>query len=466
MTRSQRVGVRFDESFPEPPTVGVLAERLNRPVERVDRGPTLLFTDDPSSLGATVVVTTDPAVGRTTDATVVRWSHTDPPWAAIADALPSSDAADRPRSPDGGTPPTGPDVNTPRAGRTTNDAASREPEAGRWAAAGTGGIDGARTAINHVTEPAVTFRTRRPEVTAANDAFTALADGPVVGHPPAEDRLPTPVVDRLRRAAARARADERGPSRTTLTVDGPDGRRHYVAHDAPYAGGDRSAVLFAEVTDLKRSETQTAVLTRILRHNLRNEVTVARGYAERIEREAEDPSIVRAARQIVDATATLTALGETAGSVQSVLTETEPQWTTHELRPLLDRVASRVADRHPDAAVVVGDVAPPSVVATHHLERALVELAENAVLHGGGEVRLSAERTDDAARIAVADEGSGIPDPEWAVVAQRREITQLRHASGLGLWLVRWIVENNGGRLERREGAETCVVVHLPRPSE
>ncbi|MFB6193885.1 MAG: sensor histidine kinase, partial [Halobaculum sp.] len=323
--------------------------------------------------------------------------------------------------------------------------------------------DAPSRAATAMTEPAVTLRTdERPRIAAINEAFASLAEGPVVGHPPTEDRLPAAVADRLRRAVARARADERGPSRHALTVDRPEGRRHYVAHDAPYDGGARSLVVFTEVTALKRSETQTAVLTRILRHNLRNEVTVARGYAERIEREAEDAGLVRAARRIVDATATLAALGETAGSVQSVLTGTETQWTTHDLPDLLARVASRVADRH-GVNVAVETVEPDGVVGTQHLERALVELAENAVLHGGGDPRLSAERLDGAVRITVRDDGPGIPDPEWAVVAERREITQLRHASGLGLWLVRWVVENNGGRLERHEDDETCVVVHLPR---
>ena len=62
--------------------------------------------------------------------------------------------------------------------------------------------------------------------------------------------------------------------------------------------------------------------------------------------------------------------------------------------------------------------------------------------------------------LRVADDGPGIPERERAVVADDHDITQLNHASGMGLWLVRRVVEGYDGRVgfERSEMGESAVV--------
>jgi signal transduction histidine kinase len=100
-------------------------------------------------------------------------------------------------------------------------------------------------------------------------------------------------------------------------------------------------------------------------------------------------------------------------------------------------------------------------------------LLENAIEHhpsatedGKPHVRVSIDDTSDE-RIAlrVADDGDGIPDHEREIVAGETEISPLQHASGLGLWLVAWVVDAYGGDVEFGEsdlgGAE--VSLYLPR---
>ncbi|MGM0399219.1 MAG: ATP-binding protein, partial [Halobacteriota archaeon] len=67
----------------------------------------------------------------------------------------------------------------------------------------------------------------------------------------------------------------------------------------------------------------------------------------------------------------------------------------------------------------------------------------------------------------VEDDGPGIPDHEKAVLREGEE-TPLAHGSGLGLWLVYWIVTMNGGRLEisDNEPRGTVVEIDLPRFSD
>ena len=70
--------------------------------------------------------------------------------------------------------------------------------------------------------------------------------------------------------------------------------------------------------------------------------------------------------------------------------------------------------------------------------------------------------------VLVVDDGPGIPEAERAAVTGARDITQLQHGSGLGLWLVRWAVESVGGDVgfERRD-ERTVVRLRLRRaPAE
>jgi signal transduction histidine kinase len=133
-----------------------------------------------------------------------------------------------------------------------------------------------------------------------------------------------------------------------------------------------------------------------------------------------------------------------------------------DLRELL---AESLSTRFSESDVaVVGDPAADARV-SNHIETAVAELVDNALTHAGPDpdvtVRLRDE--DEELAIEVRDDGPGIPDDEWDVVAGGREITQLQHTSGLGLWLVKWIADRHGGRLERQEdGDGAAVVVRLP----
>lgn len=51
------------------------------------------------------------------------------------------------------------------------------------------------------------------------------------------------------------------------------------------------------------------------------------------------------------------------------------------------------------------------------------------------------------------------------LLEEDREITQLRHASGLGLWLVNWVLTQSGGTLSfETEGIDgTLVRLALPK---
>ncbi|PSQ58013.1 hypothetical protein BRD18_06790 [Halobacteriales archaeon SW_7_71_33] len=100
-----------------------------------------------------------------------------------------------------------------------------------------------------------------------------------------------------------------------------------------------------------------------------------------------------------------------------------------------------------DATAADDKPATVRVDAGGDLGLALAHLVENGVEHGGDEptVTVQVRREDGDVVVRVTDDGPGIPPYERAVVAGDREPTQLDHGSGLGLWIIRWVVEGYGG---------------------
>jgi two-component system osmolarity sensor histidine kinase EnvZ len=92
------------------------------------------------------------------------------------------------------------------------------------------------------------------------------------------------------------------------------------------------------------------------------------------------------------------------------------------------------------------------------LHRALMNLVDNALRHGGGEIEIAASRRGGEAILEVLDRGPGIPAGE--VERLKRPFTRLDEArsgqggSGLGLAIVERVAHAHGGRFELapREG--------------
>jgi signal transduction histidine kinase len=105
------------------------------------------------------------------------------------------------------------------------------------------------------------------------------------------------------------------------------------------------------------------------------------------------------------------------------------------------------------------------------IKQALANLVDNAIKYSGDRKRLtvSARRQGDELRIEVGDEGLGIPAVETARIFEKfyrigRSETQGQRGSGVGLALVKHIVDAHGGRVsvESHPGEGSRFTLHLP----
>ncbi|HEX7188728.1 MAG TPA: ATP-binding protein, partial [Actinomycetes bacterium] len=91
---------------------------------------------------------------------------------------------------------------------------------------------------------------------------------------------------------------------------------------------------------------------------------------------------------------------------------------------------------------------PEMWVDADKLDQVMANLLENAVRHGEGRVTIVVEPEGDGAGVTVMDEGEGIPDEQRDRVFTRFWRSGRRGGTGLGLYIVRGLVEAHGGRIE------------------
>ncbi len=254
-----------------------------------------------------------------------------------------------------------------------------------------------------------------------------------------------------------------------LSVDTADGRREYEPSVAAIEKGGYTVghtVVFRDVTEQRTRRQRLAVLNRVLRHDLRNDVTAITGYSELIADGRPEPSEI--AERITETAQNLAATGEKARAVEHLMSEPRTSDAGVELASVVENVADRFRETHPGATV---RTAVPDVVLDLNesiLDRILAQLVENAIEHHDGDPIVEITATVDPERahplaVSVADDGPGIPERERAVITEGRA-SPLQRGSGLGLWVVSWGVSRLGGVVEftKNDPRGSVVTVRLP----
>lgn len=227
---------------------------------------------------------------------------------------------------------------------------------------------------------------------------------------------------------------------------------------------ERELQLRRHTDEIADKTNLAAALARVLRHNIRNSLTLIRGYTIEMRKQAGDDEYSEIVLREVD---TLIELTEQARRLETILTQDDKP-TLRDIVPIVNHTTDAVAKGYPEASVSV--MAPEELVlpVRPSFERAVKELVENALKHGSGPstVSITIEPVDKAAEIRVRDDGPGLPELEQTAI-EAGETTPLTHGIGLGLWTVRWVVGRHGGTIESTNTDEgSMITITLPeRPS-
>jgi len=316
----------------------------------------------------------------------------------------------------------------------------------------------------------------------------------------AAERLAAFVADVFDRGSARRVTEVRTRSGTTIPYE-------FVASlfEDP-AGEDLVVGIGRDVTERVEREQQAQVFGRVLRHNMRNKMTVVDGTADYLGQRDGGGRPTAEIERIRAAARDLLRLTEKAHDATEILLE-ENRPTQVDIAETAREVLADHRSRYPNAAFTYRGPDSLAVEAIAPIRLAVAELVENAVEHSstsppshaqedavehsstsprssstredagrasssepsvadapedavehsstnppsqaqGDEppnVTVTVERRDGTAVVAVSDDGPGLPEHEANIITREREVSSVFHASGIGLWLVRWIVKRSRG---------------------
>lgn len=335
----------------------------------------------------------------------------------------------------------------------------------------------AREALMDTMDEAIVALDRDDRVIDANRATLSFLDAEesILGRPVADVFGDYPgLVAHLERP---------GDADHEFSVEREGERRHYhvatspithrtgllVRADEPQQVG-RLAVI-TDVTERRRNEAELDLLkqvfARVLRHNIRNDLNVISGNARLVEDRlpADETEPLETIQAYTDK---LLQMSEKARDLETVI-ESPRSRTCLDLSQAVDYAVADVLEDYPDAHVE-SRIHRPCWVSVHKdVETAIRNVLENACEYDDSphpHVEITTDVAGDSVELSVADDGPGISEHELAVLESETETT-LHHGSGLGLWIVNWIVDRSNGDISIDAGPEgTTVTLSLPLAKE
>jgi two-component system nitrogen regulation sensor histidine kinase NtrY len=278
-----------------------------------------------------------------------------------------------------------------------------------------------------------------------------------------------------------ARAMPDRPRTAEVQIGPPSRRRTLLVR----IGADRKAgrtsgfvVTFDDITELQSAQRKAAWadVARRIAHEIKNPLTPIQLSAERLKR--------RFAREITSDPETFAQCADTivrhVGDIGRMVDEfsafarmPHPVIRADDVGRVAREALILQRTAHPDIewATAIPPAGPVAPCDRRLLGQALTNLLQNAAdavamrsAQGAGHIALSVEADADAVRIAVADDGVGLPDEDRTRLTEPY-VTHKPKGTGLGLAIVKKIMEDHGGSVtldDRPGGPGTVAVLVLP----
>ncbi|MFB6297614.1 MAG: PAS domain S-box protein [Salinirussus sp.] len=241
-------------------------------------------------------------------------------------------------------------------------------------------------------------------------------------------------------------------------------------------GEERFITLSRDVTErreieqrLKEQRDNLDILNQVLRHDIRNDLQLVTAYTELLsDRVGEDDQAQEYVASVLESANHAVELTKTAREIAEVMVTTADNQQRVDLRNVLENELDQVRSSHSGALVTVEESIPEvSVIANDMLASVFRNLMKNAIQHNDKDVpqvAVSATVEDGSVVVSIADNGPGIPDAQKENVFGRGEKGLDSPGTGLGLYLVRTLVDIYGGEVwvEDNDPEGTVAVVELP----
>lgn len=226
------------------------------------------------------------------------------------------------------------------------------------------------------------------------------------------------------------------------------------------------AVVISDITQVVTREQRLAVLNRILRHNLRNDMNVVLGIGQQIQTQGPD-ELTAQAKTLTETARNLNTVSEKALEIDQMFEQSAAK-DTISLDEFITDIVSRLGADYPEATLDTSIDVETVRTDAQILRVVIEEIVANALEHTGDapSVQIEVRSTERNTEITVTDNGPGIPHSEIQPLRNGEE-TSLEHTSSFGLWFSKWGMQKIGGNIDISAGETgTQVMLQVPERDE
>jgi PAS domain S-box-containing protein len=223
-----------------------------------------------------------------------------------------------------------------------------------------------------------------------------------------------------------------------------------------------------DISEHKRQSQQIEVLNRVIRHNLRNRMSVLLSHASHLEQQLDGLGETHTSA-IRDTASAVAELSTAVREIEQIIQTKSPDRRPINVSQAIETAVGKLRAEHPEAEITVESDSGLWAEATEQLSLAIRQAVQNGIVHNDNDtptvVVEGADSSDGTVEVRVLDDGPGIQSMELNALEDRREISSLAHGSGLGLWVMKWFVEAVNGdlQIDAREPRGTAVTFVLPK---
>ena len=200
-------------------------------------------------------------------------------------------------------------------------------------------------------------------------------------------------------------------------------------------------------------------LSQVLRHDIRNDLQLILAYTEMVADTIDDRKSQMQLKTVSENAEHAVDLTKVAREMAAVMLSGEQELKPVSIRPVVLSEVAQIREAYPDADVITAsEVQQVSVRANEMLGSVFRNLLKNAVQHNDKPAPIVAVSSKTEGRhinIRVADNGPGISDAAKEDIFGKGEKGLNSEGTGIGLYLVKSLVESYGGDVwieDREEG--------------
>lgn len=258
--------------------------------------------------------------------------------------------------------------------------------------------------------------------------------------------------------------------------------RYFRVTASPFTSGDVTTGQLVTITDVTDEESyrrrleekteQLEVLNRVVRHDIRNDMSVILGWAETLDEHVDDAGKEALERVLQKTEHVIELTNVTRDFVESLAGIDPPELSAVDLREQLELELTAARESFPDAEIrVAGEIPSGPVRANELLDSVFRNLLINAIIHNDSEtpeISVAADERDETIQVRIADDGPGIPDERKEEIFGKGKKGLESAGSGIGLYLVSTLLDQFGGDVwvEDNEPRGSVFVVELQKMDE